>query len=268
MTAKAIAIDLIELSNGVQTRAAINEEAVAEYAEVFKAHPGKWPFPPIDLFDDGNGFILAHGFHRIIGATRAERGSVHAFVHKGSRFDALKFAMGTNHDHGVRRTGADKRYCIGLAFAQPELTKMSDRAIADLCGVGDQLVADVRRQLRDSRSSTSENPEKSEEKRVGRDGKARPATQPPREKRTAPEPTAEVNGEAATATITRPARGKEVVNRAKLVDELSRKHVGLMVRGIDAIAKVNGGKGPVHAEANTALNTLIGCLKKMREGVK
>jgi len=62
--------------------------------------------------------------------------------------------------------------------------------------------------------------------------------------------------------------GKEVVSAAKLVDEMTRQHVGKLVRGIDAIAKANGGKGAIHKEADAALNTLIGCLKKMRAGEK
>lgn len=62
--------------------------------------------------------------------------------------------------------------------------------------------------------------------------------------------------------------GKEKISAAKLVDEVTRKHVGYCVRGIDAIALANGGKGPIFKEANEAINTFIGCLKKMRAGEK
>lgn len=60
-------------------------------------------------------------------------------------------------------------------------------------------------------------------------------------------------------------RTKEVTP-AKLVDQLTRKHVSPLVRGIDAVAKINGGKGDAHKAANDALNSFIASIKKMREG--
>jgi ParB-like chromosome segregation protein Spo0J len=53
---------------------------------------------------------------------------------------------------------------------------------------------------------------------------------------------------------------------AKTVDQLSKKHVGPLVRGIDEVAKINGGKGLAHVCANDALNDLIAALKRMRGG--
>ena len=61
------------------------------------------------------------------------------------------------------------------------------------------------------------------------------------------------------------AKPKEV-SSAKLVDQLTRKFVSPMVRGIDNIATANGGKGKYHKQANDALNLLIGALKQMRSG--
>lgn len=74
---------------------------------------------------------------------------------------------------------ADKRRCVEIALR--EFPKLSSRAIADMCGVGDQLVRSLAEtsQLRESRSS---------EKLVGKDGKERPATQPKRVPEPEPEP--------------------------------------------------------------------------------
>ena len=63
----------------------------------------------------------------------------------------------------------------------------------------------------------------------------------------------------------RTPRTKEV-SPAKLVDNLRSKHVSPLVRGIDAVAKVNGGKGECHTTANDSLNTLEKTLKQMRGG--
>lgn len=63
----------------------------------------------------------------------------------------------------------------------------------------------------------------------------------------------------------KPGKGK---SPAKFADDLSRKHVGPLVRGIDKLAEQNGGKGDAYAEADSALNAFVGALKKMREGQK
>lgn len=62
------------------------------------------------------------------------------------------------------------------------------------------------------------------------------------------------------------SNGKAKPSAASLVDQLLRKHVGYLVRGIDAVAEANGGKGKYHRHANEGLNLVIGSLRKMREG--
>lgn len=73
--------------------------------------------------------------------------------------------------------------------------------------------------------------------------------------------------EIATKVIL-PKKAGGGTSPAKLVDELSKKHVSALVRGIDAVAEVNGGKGLAHVCANDALNDLIAALKRMRGGEK
>ena len=53
---------------------------------------------------------------------------------------------------------------------------------------------------------------------------------------------------------------------AERVDELLRKHVGPLERGIDAVANVNGGMGDQHAAASNALNALSAALEQMKGG--
>lgn len=171
---KPIAIDLIRTDCGTQTRAAINEEVVGEYAELLRSSKSKWPFrEPVVLVDDGNGYILASGFHRVLACVKAKKDMVMAHVHKGTRHDALVMSLGSNQEHGLRRTNADKRHAVTLALADAELAEMSDRALAELCGVGHQLVAEVRKaRLDDSSSQNGKNTGKLPKTRVGRDGRA------------------------------------------------------------------------------------------------
>ena len=63
-----------------------------------------------------------------------------------------------------------------------------------------------------------------------------------------------------------PKPGKEVPGAAKLVDELTRAHIGPIARGLTAIGKANGGEGAVWRKADGALNKLIAALKELRTG--
>lgn len=70
----------------------------------------------------------------------------------------------------------------------------------------------------------------------------------------------------ATKKPESPKRKTKELSPAKLCDQLTRKHFSALVKGIDAVAKINGGKGEHHAAANAALNSFMASLKKMREG--
>lgn len=74
---------------------------------------------------------------------------------------------------------ADKRRAVETLLRDDEWRRWSDRTIAERCGVGHQLVAHARAELRldDSSSRPDANPPK----RISADGRERPATQPKRE---------------------------------------------------------------------------------------
>lgn len=170
-------IPLVKLliDGGTQTRAALNREAVDSYSKLMTEQEPAL-LPPIQVFEEPEvGFWVGDGFHRAAAATKAGFTEILAVVRRGTRFDALVHGLKSNHTHGVRRTNADKRRSVTLAFSEETLRGNSDRAIAELCGVGNQIVGDVRRdlnlddagQLCDSHSSSPA------AKRKGRDGKMR-----------------------------------------------------------------------------------------------
>ena len=139
---------------GLQARASTDQSVVADYTEAMRAGV---KLPPIVVFKDAEGqLFLADGFHRVLAAERVGQPLIEAEIKKGRRDDANWFAAGANKTHGLRRTGADKRKAVGIALKiQPEL---SDRAIADHCGVGDHLVAELRRlQVRENAPEDSRN---------------------------------------------------------------------------------------------------------------
>ena len=75
----------------------------------------------------------------------------------------------------------------------------------------------------------------------------------------------------AAVETTKPAKpkeknGTEKVTAAKLVDALTKQHVGHIARGLTAIAAANGGEGTQFAMADSGLNKMITALQSMREG--
>src|SRR5438477_10918708 len=109
--------------------------------------------------------MLVDGFHRFNSAKRCKSHTSSALIHEGSREDALKFALSANATHGIRRTNADKRRAVELALGT--FKTLTDRAIAEMCGVGRDLVGEARAQV--SESDTCR-PDESQS-RTGLDGK-------------------------------------------------------------------------------------------------
>lgn len=66
----------------------------------------------------------------------------------------------------------------------------------------------------------------------------------------------------------KPKNGTEKVSAAKLVDALTRSHIGHIARGLTAIAVANGGEGKQFNRADSGLNQTISALQSMREGEK
>lgn len=130
----------IRIDGGTQARVSINEEAVAEYAERLSESV---PLPDVVVFFDGADHWLADGFHRFHATKRIGAVDIPADVRQGTNLDAQMYAFGANQAHGLRRTNADKRKAVeGMVGICPG---MSDRAIANHCGVSHTLVTGVRK---------------------------------------------------------------------------------------------------------------------------
>lgn len=174
---KQIPIADIHTESGTQTRVMINEETVSEYAEAME---GGAEFPPVVVFHDGTDYYMADGFHRIMAASRNGFVDIAADVHKGTKQDALIYALGANVANGLRRNNQDKRRCVEIALK--EFPDWSDRKIADICGVNNSFVGIMRKEL--CTVDSSQQPTK----RIGIDGKARSMpTKPTRDGWIAPE---------------------------------------------------------------------------------
>ena len=159
---KIVSLKLTEiiLALGTQVRAKIDEGTVENYTDEMKEPNAK--FPPVVIYHDGAKYILADGFHRLLAARKNGYSEVMAEVRKGTKTDALKFALSANATHGLRRTNADKRRSVELALS--EWPNLSSAEISRICAVSHTFVDEVRRQVQPATDAAC---------RIGADGKSR-----------------------------------------------------------------------------------------------
>jgi uncharacterized ParB-like nuclease family protein/transposase len=223
-----ISISQIDFDSITQIRAEINDDTVSDYSERM-AEGDK--FPPVDLFDVGGRYLIGDGWHRILAYQKNGSMTTEATIHQGGRTAAIRFALGANAKHGMARSNADKRKAVEVALR--EFGNLSNREIARICGVGDKLVAAVRDQLRENRSST--NPPEPET-RIGADGKKRKMPTPKEQPEQMPEETEESEGdslEPVAALDKEPPKGKRlpppIVDSAKGIWLLAKSQLDKII---------------------------------------
>lgn len=141
---RTISITDIRINGGTQSRAQINDDVVAEYAEAMQAGA---EFPPLVVFYDGASYWLADGFHRYQAFARINARDVPADVRQGTQRDAILFSVGANSSHGLRRTNDDKRRAVMVLLNDPEWSKWSARDIGRQCGVSHDFAARLKREV-------------------------------------------------------------------------------------------------------------------------
>lgn len=139
-----IEISKIRIDGGTQSRAGIDENTVAEYAESMKLGA---QFPAVIVYFDGADYWLADGFHRTAAAKKAEVVEIAAEVRQGTRRDAVLHSVSANASHGLRRKNEDKRRAIETLLRDDEWRGWSDREIARRVSVDHKTVAAVRLEL-------------------------------------------------------------------------------------------------------------------------
>lgn len=141
MERKLLGMDAIRIDGGTQSREKIDETVVGEYAGLIGEGT---VFPAVRVYFDGVNHYLADGFHRYHAHRKAGKGSIEADVEKGTLRDAILYSLGANHEHGLRRTNADKRKAVQAMLDDFEWQEWSNNEIARKCHVSDFLVASMR----------------------------------------------------------------------------------------------------------------------------
>jgi hypothetical protein len=109
--------------------------------------------PPLVVFQEGNQYWLAEGFHRVAAGLHAGLGELPCEVRQGGLRDAILHSAGANAAHGLRRTNADMRRAVLMLLQDEVWGGWADREIARRCAVGRPLVAELRAGLTGSSAS-------------------------------------------------------------------------------------------------------------------
>ena len=131
----------IDLENSPTVRAEVRPDVVEDYAELYGKR-GTMPPPHVFQSKGDKFWLLADGRHRVEGARVAGRKALECETHTGGYQDALKFAVGANIAHGLRRSNADKRRSV-VEFLK-EFPTISNVQCSTMCVVGETLVREVR----------------------------------------------------------------------------------------------------------------------------
>jgi len=145
---KTLKLDQIRIDGGTQPRTCIDDDVVAEYAELYGAGV---PLPPVTVFFDGAAYWLADGFHRYWARKRIERDNVLADVQEGTQRDAVLFSVGANSDHGLRRKPGDRKKAVEMLLGDAKWRQWSNCEIGRRCNVSETYV----RRIKASHTSNS-----------------------------------------------------------------------------------------------------------------
>lgn len=150
---KELKLELIDTS--IQTRYRLDKATVKDYEEAMRSGA---VFPPLVVFSEKNSqrYVLADGHHRLAAAELLGKKALPCTINRGTKQDALHFALGANSDHGLRRSNADKRKCVLMAMNCPAYDGWSLRKIADLCRVSRPLVSDIKQEINEAAQETEE----------------------------------------------------------------------------------------------------------------
>ena len=133
----------IRLDKALQPRTHMNEDIIAEYAELIADGA---EFPPVTVYFDSVYYWLADGYHRYFGHKSAAQTEIECEIVNGTRRDAILFSSGVN-EHGLRRTNEDRRKAVMNLLDDMEWSEWSDRKIADICKVSHVTVGRVRKTI-------------------------------------------------------------------------------------------------------------------------
>src|SRR4051812_1716234 len=148
----------IKADKACQSRDSMDLTIIDEYTEIMK-EKGDDRFPAIVVFHDGTDYWLSEGFHRHAAANKAGLTTLKARIRQGTKRDAVLHSVGTNANHGLRRSNTDKRRAVTILLEDEEWSTWSNREIARRCAVDEGLVRKLKEELGLSSPVSADNPQ-------------------------------------------------------------------------------------------------------------
>jgi len=157
MDIRNVALDDLVLDPNLNLRDRLDDFTVERYAEAWDR------LPPITVYDVGERWLLADGFHRHAAAVMLGKRTIPAEVREGTFNDALDYVSSVNLFHGLPLSRTERRRAVEVKLKLHH--DWSDRRTAEELGVSRELVAKIRKQLIDGHQIPNT------PGRVGADGK-------------------------------------------------------------------------------------------------
>lgn len=147
---ESIPLSSVRTDGGTQMRAEISEATVATYADQILEGA---EFPSIIVFNDGESYWLADGFHRHAAYKRAEYTFIPAEIRTGSYLDAIRFALQANAHHGRQRDGRDLRRAYDVAVKNGLCESHDTGVVAELLCCSTRWARFLTKEARERRDS-------------------------------------------------------------------------------------------------------------------
>lgn len=154
-----VPLELIQVDEKLQSRVNLDWNMIEEYSLLIQDGV---KFPPLSVVREKqeSGFIyyLHDGYHRYYALQMARKVEAKCHAIDGDYLYALKLSFGANHDHGIRRTKADRTKAILNYLFCEELMKLepSIAEIARTCRVSETLVRNLVKSKKEMYSKDSD----------------------------------------------------------------------------------------------------------------
>ena len=139
-----IELNKILLDEQTQSRISVNQDTIYDYVEELKSGAN---FPAVILFKDKNKYYIGDGWHRVLAHKKLKRKTIKAIIKKGSKRKAILYSVGSNSEHGLRRTNEDKRNAVKILLNDKEWSSWSNRELAKQAAVTEGLVRKIKKEL-------------------------------------------------------------------------------------------------------------------------
>lgn len=148
---KTLPLSEIKIEAGTQIRLDMDDTTIQKYHHALVKLKAK--FPPVIVFESRGLYYLADGFHRFKAYKMARRKSIHCEIRKGTKREAILYAVGCNAEHGLPRTNEDKKNAVMTLLSDKTWSEWSSNQIAKACKVSHTYVNKLRKNVTSNVSS-------------------------------------------------------------------------------------------------------------------